>query len=211
MSLINNHINSREIAAICAFDVRTVNKHIFATLEALGHTLSDTKDGKVETYGEFQILRVYSTTGRLLHVLINEPMTDLIRTRFDVVSAYKLQQLLKGFINYGGLIVNQLRNRYSPELIIQGLLHIGLVENCEHAKSGYRFIVENSKNASGLNEAYFIKVPKAELVKSDNNDDIYITSSESRTLFVYGQTAKKLMEYLIEHEVKHRELYFSEI
>lgn len=211
MSLINNHINSREIAAICDLDVRTVNKHVFATLEALGHTLSDAKDGKVETYGEFQILRVYSTTGRLLHVLINEPMTDLIRTRFDVVSAYKLQQLLKGFINYGGLIVNQLRNRYSPELIIQGLLHIGLVENCEHAKSGYRFVVENSKNASGLNEAYFIKVPKAELVKSDTNDDIYITSSESRTLFVYGQTAKKLMEYLIEHEVKHRDLYFSEI
>lgn len=211
MNLITNHVNSREIANICALDVRTVNKHIIATLEALGHTLSDEKNSQVEKYGEFQIQRMYSPAGRLLNILINEPMVDLIRTRFDVVSAYKLQQLLKGFTNYGGLIVNQLKNRYSPELIIQGLLHIGLIENCEQAKSGYRFVIENFKNASGLNEAYFIKVPKAELIKSDTNDDIYITSSESRTLFVYGQTAKQLMEYLIEHEIKHRDLYFSEI
>lgn len=211
MSLVTNHINSRKIADICELDVRTVNKHIFATLNALGHTLSDSKDGEVETYGEFQIMRLYTPTGRLSHILINEPLADLIRTRFDVVTAYKLQQLLKGFTNYGGLIINQLRNRYSPELIIQGLIHVGLVENCEQARSGYRFIVENSKNASGVNEAYFIKVPKAELIKSDTNDDIYITSSESRTLFVYGETAKRLMEYLIEHEIKHRELYFSEI
>lgn len=211
MNLITNHVNSREIANICNLDVRTVNKHIIATLEALGHTLSDEKNSQVEKYGEFQIQRMYSPAGRLLNILINEPMVDLIRTRFDVVSAYKLQQLLKGFTNYGGLIVNQLKNRYSPELIIQGLLHIGLIENCEHAKSGYRFVIENFKNASGLNEAYFIKVPKAEIIKSDTNDDIYITSSESRTLFVYGQTAKQLMEYLIEHEIKHRDLYFSEI
>lgn len=211
MNLITNHVNSREIANICNLDVRTVNKHIIATLEALGHTLSDEKNSQVEKYGEFQIQRMYSPAGRLLNILINEPMVDLIRTRFDVVTAYKLQQLLKGFTNYGGLIINQLKNRYSPELIIQGLLHIGLIENSEEAKSGYRFVVENSKNASGLNEAYFIKVPKAELIKSDTNDDMYITSSESRTLFVYGQTAKQLMEYLIEHEIKHRDLYFSEI
>lgn len=211
MNLATNHVNSREIANICTLDVRTVNKHIVATIEALGYTLSEDKNSQVETYGEFQIQRMYSPAGRLLNILINEPMVDLIRTRFDVISAYKLQQLLKGFTNYGGLIVNQLKNRYSPELIIQGLIHIGLVDNCDKSKSGYRFMIENFKNASGVNEAYFIKVPKAELIKSDANDDIYITSSESRTLFVYGQTAKKLMEYLIEHEVKHRELYFSEI
>ena len=211
MNLITNHVNSREIANICALDVRTVNKHIIATLEALGHTLSDEKNSQVEKYGEFQIQRMYSPAGRLLNILINEPMVDLIRTRFDVVSAYKLQQLLKGFTNYGGLIVNHLKNRYSQELIIQGLLDIGLIENSEKAKSGYRFVVENSKNASGLNEAYFIKIPKAEIIKSETNDDMYITSSETRTLFVYGETAKRLMEYLIEHEIKHRDLYFSEI
>lgn len=211
MNLITNHVNSREIANICALDVRTVNKHIIATLEALGHTLSDEKNSQVEKYGEFQIQRMYSPAGRLLNILINEPMVDLIRTRFDVVSAYKLQQLLKGFTNYGGLIINHLRNRYSQELIIQGLLDIGLIENSEKAKSGYRFVVENSKNASGLNEAYFIKIPKAEIIKSETNDDTYITSSETRTLFVYGETAKRLMEYLIEHEIKHRDLYFSEI
>ena len=211
MNLITNHVNSREIANICALDVRTVNKHIIATLEALGHTLSDEKNSQVEKYGEFQIQRMYSPAGRLLNILINEPMVDLIRTRFDVVSAYKLQQLLKGFTNYGGLIVNHLKNRYSQELIIQGLLDIGLIENSEEAKSGYRFVVENSKNASGLNEAYFIKIPKAEIIKSETNEDMYITSSETRTLFVYGETAKRLMEYLIEHEIKHRDLYFSEI
>ena len=211
MNLITNHVNSREIANICALDVRTVNKHIIATLEALGHTLSDEKNSQVEKYGEFQIQRMYSPAGRLLNILINEPMVDLIRTRFDVVSAYKLQQLLKGFTNYGGLIVNHLKNRYSQELIIQGLLDIGLIENSEKAKSGYRFVVENSKNASGLNEAYFIKIPKAEIIKSETNEDMYITSSETRTLFVYGETAKRLMEYLIEHEIKHRDLYFSEI
>ena len=67
------------------------------------------------------------------------------------------------------------------------------------------------KNASGINEAYFIKVPTVTLNKKEDPLLSPAVDSESRTLFVYGQTAKELMEYLIEHEIKHKDLYFSEI
>lgn len=211
MNLITNHVNSREIASICNLDVRTVNKHIIATLDALGHTLSDEKNSQVEKYGEFQIQRMYSPAGRLLNILINEPMVDLIRTRFDVVSAYKLQQLLKGFTNYGGLIVNQLRRRYSLELILEGLIHVGLVVVSEEATSGYRYNIPNLVKGSRKVEAFLIRVAEIELVDSGNKDDQYLITGDRKTLFIYGETSKRLLDYLIEHELEYKDLYFSEV
>lgn len=211
MNLITNHVNSREIANICNLDVRTVNKHIIATLDALGHTLSDEKNSQVEKYGEFQIQRMYSPAGRLLNILINEPMVDLIRTRFDVVSAYKLQQLLKGFTNYGGLIVNQLRRRYSLELILDGLVHVGLVVVSEDSASGYRYNIPNLVKGSRNVEAFLIRVAEIELVDSGNKDDQYLITGDRKTLFIYGETSKRLLDYLIEHELEYKDLYFSEV
>jgi len=209
--MISDIRQSHEISTLCACDLRTVHKRIFKSLAELGFNVPDITDKSVEQYGEFIILRTYSPSGRLMHLAMNQALFDLVLSQFSVLAAYAIHKSKQVYDTMGGFIVNQLTQRYSKELVLMGLEHVGLITECDKAKSGYKYLVENLKNASGTNEAYFIKVPSVTLNKKQ--DPLLPTSvdSESRTLFVYGETAKRLMEYLIEHEVKHRELYFSEI
>ena len=209
--MISDIRQAHEISTLCGCDLRTVHKRIFKSLTELGFDVPDTTDKSVEQYGEFIILRTYSPSGRLMHMAMNQALFDLVITQFSVLAAYSVQKSKQVYDTMGGFIVNQLTRRYSQELVLMGLKHVGLIAECDKAKSGYKYLVENLKNASGTNEAYFIKVPTVTLNKKEDPLLPPTVDSESRTLFVYGETAKRLMEYLIEHEIKHRDLYFSEI
>lgn len=211
MKLTSANHNSREIADLCNLDIRTVNKKILNTITELGYTLNENPNNQLEVYGEFSLLRLYTPTGRLMNILVNDDLLDLVRTRFDVVTAYKLQRMLKNFTNYGGLIVNQLRRRYSLELILEGLVHIGLVVVSEEAASGYRYNIPNLVKGSRNVEAFLIRVAEIELVDSGNKDDQYLITGDRKTLFIYGETSKRLLDYLIEHELEYKDLYFSEV
>ena len=209
--MISDIRQAHEISTLCDCDLRTVHKRIFKSLTELGFDVPDIADKSVEQYGEFTILRTYSPSGRLMHLAMNQALFDLVLSQFSVTAAYAIRKSKQVYDMLGGFIVNHLTKRYSQELILTALKHIGLIAECDNAKSGYKCVVENLKNASGLNEAYFIKVPTISLNKKEDPLLPSTVDSESRTLFVYGQTAKQLMEYLIEHEIKHRDLYFSEI
>lgn len=211
MKLTSANHNSREIADLCNLDIRTVNKKILTTITELGYILNENPNNQLEVYGEFSLLRLYTPTGRLMNILVNDDLLDLVRTRFDVVTAYKLQRMLKNFTNYGGLIVNQLRRRYSLELILEGLVHIGLVVVSEEAASGYRYNIPNLVKGSRNVEAFLIRVAEIELVDSGNKDDQYLITGDRKTLFIYGETSKRLLDYLIEHELEYKDLYFSEV
>lgn len=203
--------HAREISDLCNCDIRTVHKRVFESLKELGFDVPENTIKGAEQYGEFILVRAYSPTGRLMHLAMNQALFDLVLSQFSVTAAYAIRKSKQVYDTLGGFIVNQLTRRYSQELILMGLKHVGLIVECDKAKSGYKYVVENLKNASGLNEAYFIKVPTVSLNKKEDPLLPPTVDSESRTLFVYGQTAKQLMEYLIEHEIKHRDLYFSEI
>ena len=211
MKLTSANHNSREIADLCNLDIRTVNKKILTTLTELGYVLNENPNNQLEVYGEFSMLRLYTPTGRLMNILVNDDLLDLVRTQFDVVTAYKLRRMLKSFVSYGGLIVNQLRRRYSLELILDGLVHVGLVVTSEESASGYRYNVPNLANTSGNMEAFLIRVADIELVDSENQKGQYLVTGDRKTLFIYGETAKRLLDYLIEHELEYKDLYFSEV
>ena len=211
MKLTSANHNSREIADLCNLDIRTVNKKILTTITELGYILNENPNNQLEVYGEFSLLRLYTPTGRLMNILVNDDLLDLVRTRFDVVTAYKLQRMLKNFTNYGGLIVNQLRRRYSLELILLGLVHVGLVVVSEDSASGYRYNIPNLVKGSRNVEAFLIRVAEIELVDSGNKDDQYLITGDRKTLFIYGETSKRLLDYLIEHELEYKDLYFSEV
>lgn len=211
MKLTSANHNSREIADLCNLDIRTVNKKILNTITELGYTLNENPNNQLEVYGEFSMLRLYTPTGRLMNILVNDDLLDLVRTQFDVVTAYKLRRMLKSFVSYGGLIVNQLRRRYSLELILQGLIHVGLVVVSEESASGYRYNVPNLAKESRNVEAFLIRVAEIELVESEIQDGRYLVTGDRKTLFVYGETAKRLLDYLIEHELEYKDLYFSEV
>ena len=211
MKLTSANHNSREIADLCNLDIRTVNKKILNTITELGYTLNENPNNQLEVYGEFSMLRLYTPTGRLMNILVNDDLLDLVRTQFDVVTAYKLRRMLKSFVSYGGLIVNQLRRRYSLELILQGLIHVGLVVVSEESASGYRYNVPNLAKESRNVEAFLIRVAEIELIESENQDGQYLVTGDRKTLFVYGETAKHLLDYLIEHELEYKDLYFSEV
>ena len=211
MKLTSANHNSREIADLCNLDIRTVNKKILNTITELGYTLNENPNNQLEVYGEFSMLRLYTPTGRLMNILVNDDLLDLVRTQFDVVTAYKLRRMLKSFVSYGGLIVNQLRRRYSLELILQGLIHVGLVVVSEESTSGYRYNVPNLAKESRNVEAFLIRVAEIELIESENQDGQYLVTGDRKTLFIYGETAKRLLDYLIEHELEYKDLYFSEV
>lgn len=211
MKLTSANHNSREIADLCNIDIRTVNKKILTTITDLGYVLNENPNNQLEVYGEFSLLRLYTPTGRLMNILVNDDLLDIVRTRFDVITAYKLQRMLKNFTNYGGLIVNQLRRRYSLELILLGLVHVGLVVVSEESASGYRYNIPNLVKGSRNVEAFLIRVAEIELVDSGNKDDHYLITGDRKTLFIYGETAKRLLDYLIEHELEYKDLYFSEV
>ena len=203
--------HAREISDLCNCDIRTVHKRVFESLKDLGFDVPENTIKGAEQYGEFILVRAYSPTGRLMHLSMNQALFDLVLSQFSVTSAYAIYKSKQVYDTMGGFIVNQLTRRYSQELVLMGLKHVGLIAECDNAKSGYKYVVENLKNASGINEAYFIKVPTVTLNKKEDPLLSPSVDSETRTLFVYGETAKRLMEYLIEHEIKHRDLYFSEI
>lgn len=209
--MISDIHQAREISDLCNCDIRTVHKRVFESLKELGFDVPENTTKAIEYYGEFTIIRAYSPTGRLMHLAMNQALFDLVLSQFSVTAAYAIRKSKQAYDALGGFIVNQLTRRYSQELILIGLKQVGLIAECAKSKSGYKYVVENLKNASGINEAYFIKVPTITLNKKEDPLLPPTVDSESRTLFVYGETAKRLMEYLIEHEIKHRNLYFSEI
>lgn len=196
---IRNEIThtSRNIAENCNLDVRTVNKHIYSILKDLGFSLSEIKDSKPECYGEFQIQRFWSPAGRLNHLVMNQPMAEMLATRFDTKTAYQIQKLVRQYKELGGFLIQTLFNTYGNEAVFNALVTIGLMEKPPEGKV-FTLLMENLKNKGGRTQAIFVQMPITELVSDD--PETYATRMV-KSLYIYGETGYQLINALTRQDL----------
>lgn len=198
MNFLNsNSHTARNIADTCNLDVRTVNKHVYSVLTDLGFTLSETKDSNIETYGEFEIQRLWSPAGRLNHLIMNQPMAEMLATRFDTKTAYQIQKLVRQYKELGGFLIQTLFNTYGNEAVFNALVTIGLMEKLPEGKV-FTLLMENLKNKGGRTQAIFVQMPITELVSDD--PETYATRMV-KSLYIYGETGYQLINALTRQDL----------
>lgn len=187
-------VSSREIAAKCDIDIRTLQRHVQTTLEGLGYVLSEEQNFEVETYGEFKIQRIWTASGRLSQILMNTNMAEMLMVRFDVQTAYKLRTMLRRYRQAGGVLLDELCKQHGIQTVADVLVELGIIAKKFEATDDktYSVALNKIKNSGGEVQALFLHVPEM------NVEDGELTRMR-KSIYLYGETAYQVMERLSEH------------
>lgn len=185
------NITAREIADYCDIDIRTVARHVHNILEALDYKVNSEKTHETEVYGEFQLQRLWSPSGRLNHMIMNYELAEMLMTRLDVLTAYKLRKMLNSYRELSGVILHQLCNRYGAEAVAETLIELGIIsEHLDPAPGKTHQVALNKlKNSGGEVQAYFIQVP-------DLSVETSLVPQMKKSIYFYGETAYQILEHL---------------
>ena len=187
-------VSSKEIAEKCDVDIRTLQRHVQTTLEGLGYVLSDERTFEIETYGEFKIQRIWTTTGRLSQIRMNPEMAEMLMVRFDIQTAYKIRTLLRRYRQAGGVLVDELCKQHGIQTVADVLVELGIVAKKFEATDDktYSVALNKIKNSGGVVQALFLHVPEMSV------EDGELTRMR-KSIYLYGETAYQVIERLSEH------------
>ena len=187
-------VSSKEIAEKCDVDIRTLQRHVQTTLEGLGYVLSDERTFEIETYGEFKIQRIWTTTGRLSQIRMNPEMAEMLMVRFDIQTAYKIRTLLRRYRQAGGVLVDELCKQHGIQTVADVLVELGIVAKKFEATDDktYSVALNKIKNSGGEVQALFLHVPEMSV------EDGELTRMR-KSIYLYGETAYQVIERLSEH------------
>ena len=187
-------VSSKEIAEKCDVDIRTLQRHVQTTLEGLGYVLSDERTFEIETYGEFKIQRIWTTTGRLSQIRMNPEMAEMLMVRFDIQTAYKIRTLLRRYRQAGGVLVDELCKQHGIQTVAEVLTELGVISKKFEATDDktYSVALNKIKNSGGEVQALFLHVPEMSV------EDGELTRMR-KSIYLYGETAYQVIERLSEH------------
>lgn len=191
-------VSSREIAAKCDIDIRTLQRHVQTTLEGLGYVLSEEQNFEVETYGEFKIQRIWTASGRLSQILMNTNMAEMLMVRFDVQTAYKLRTMLRRYRQAGGVLLDELCKQHGIPVVAEVLTELGIISKKLEAEPNetYKVALNKMKNSGGEVQAIFLHIPE---VNIEDGELVRMRKS----LYLYGETAYQVLELLSQREDAH--------
>lgn len=198
LNLKQLNVTAREIADYCEMDVRTINRHVVTILESLGHPVNTEKTANTEIYGEFKIQRLWSPSGRLNHLLMNRPMAEMLLTRLDVKTAYKLCTLLQSYRRVGGVLLDEVCKQHGIPVVAEVLTELGIISKKLEAEPNetYKVALNKMKNSGGEVQAIFLHIPE---VNIEDGELVRMRKS----LYLYGETAYQVLELLSQREDTH--------
>ena len=191
-------VSSKEIAEKCDVDIRTLQRHVQTTLEGLGYVLSDERTFEIETYGEFKIQRIWTTTGRLSQIRMNPEMAEMLMVRFDIQTAYKIRTLLRRYRQAGGVLLDELCKQHGIPAVAEVLTELGIISKKFEAEPNetYKVALNKMKNSGGEVQAIFLHIPE---VNIEDGELVRMRKS----LYLYGETAYQVLELLSQREDTH--------